>query len=180
MARGHSVTVVTQAEPETPPEETIADVRVLRLAMRRVAGFRVPKGYLRLLRSLEADVLHLTGNRIWNVDYYLPFARSFDWPQVIMPLGFYHYWMRTGFIRWLYYDRYLPGPFAGVRWIYRAHGGRAGPGPWLGVSCEQDSCDPHRDRPRRIRPTARLRRFRAKELGSLDSPRRALRRGSLR
>lgn len=108
-ARGHTVTVITQSEPDTPAEETIAGVRVLRLGMRHVAGFRVPKGYLRLLRSLDADVLHQNGNRIWNVDYYLPFAGSFDWPQVIMPMGFYHYWMRHGFVRWLYYDRYLPG-----------------------------------------------------------------------
>ena len=108
-ARGHSVTVVTQAEPETPPEETIAGVRVLRLRMRRLAGFRVPRGYLRLLRSLDADLLQQNGNRIWNVDYYLPFARSFEWPQVIMPMGFYHYWMRPGLVRWLYYDRYFAG-----------------------------------------------------------------------
>jgi len=105
--RGHSVTVVTQSEPGAPDEEMIAGVRVLRLGMRHIAGFRVPKGYLRLLRSLDADVLHQTGNRIWNVDYYLPFANSFDWPQVIMPLGFYHYWMRRGFVRWLYYDQYF-------------------------------------------------------------------------
>jgi len=109
VARGHTVTVVAQSEPGAPREETIAGVRVVRLGMRHVAGFRVPKGYLRELRSLEADVLTLTGNRIWNVDYYLPFAGSFDWPQAIMPLGFYHYWMRTGFVRWLYYDKYLPG-----------------------------------------------------------------------
>ena len=105
--RGHAVTVVTQSEAGVPNEETIAGVRVLRLDMRHFAGFRIPKGYLRLLRSLDADVLHQTGNRIWNVDYYLPFARSFDWPQVIMPLGFYHYWMRPGFVRWLYYDQYF-------------------------------------------------------------------------
>ncbi|MGD0588312.1 MAG: glycosyltransferase family 4 protein [Thermoplasmata archaeon] len=108
-ARGHSVTVVTQSEPDTSAEETIAGVRVVRLGMRHVAGFRVPKGYLHLLRSMDADVLQQTGNRIWNVDYYLPFARSFEWPQVIMPLGFYHYWMRKGVVRWLYYDQYLPG-----------------------------------------------------------------------
>ncbi|MGA8711058.1 MAG: glycosyltransferase family 4 protein [Thermoplasmata archaeon] len=107
--RGHAVTVVTQSEPNTPTEETIGGVRVFRLGMRRVAGFRVPKGYLRLLHTLDADVLLQTGNRIWNVDYYLPFAGFFDWPQVIMPLGFYHYWMRQGFVRWLYYEQYLPG-----------------------------------------------------------------------
>jgi glycosyltransferase involved in cell wall biosynthesis len=108
-ARGHSVTVVTQEEPGSPPEETIAGVRVLRLKMRHVGGFRIPKGYLRLLRSLDADVLELNGNRIWCSDFYFPSANSFGWPQVLMPMGFYHYWMRRGLVRWLYYDEYLPG-----------------------------------------------------------------------
>ena len=107
--RGHRVTVVTQEEPSAPSEEEIRGVRVLRLSMRHVGGFRIPRGYLRLLRSLEADVFHVFGNRIWCADYYLPYARSFEWPQVITPIGFYHYWMRRGFLRWLYYDRYLPG-----------------------------------------------------------------------
>jgi len=106
-ARGHAVTVVTQAEPGTLDEETIAGVRVVRIGMRHFGGFRIPKGYLRLLRSMDADVLQQSGNRIWNVDYYLPFARSFAWPQVIMPMGFYHYWMRPGLVRWLYYDQYF-------------------------------------------------------------------------
>ena len=108
-AAGHSVTVVTQAEPDAPAEEVIRGVRVVRLGMRKVAGFRVPRAYRRTLRGLDADVFHLSGNRIWCVDFYLPFARSFVWPQVIMPMGFYHYWMRRGFVRWLYYRRYLPG-----------------------------------------------------------------------
>jgi glycosyltransferase involved in cell wall biosynthesis len=42
------------------------------------------------------------------VDYYLPRIRSFTWPQVITPHGFYHYWMRKGFFRWLYYRHYFP------------------------------------------------------------------------
>jgi glycosyltransferase involved in cell wall biosynthesis len=75
--------------------------------MRHVAGFRVPRGYLRLLRQLDADVFHLHGNRIWCADYYFPFARSFDWKQVLTPHGFYHYWMRPGALRWLYYDQYF-------------------------------------------------------------------------
>ena len=108
-ARGHLVTVVTQEEPDTPSEEEIQGVRVLRLGMRYVGGFRIPRGYLGLLRSLEADVFHVHGNRIWCADYYLPLARSFVWPQVITPIGFYHYFMRRGLLRWLYYDRYLPG-----------------------------------------------------------------------
>jgi len=108
-ARGHSVTVVTQSEPGVPDEQVIAGVRVLRLRMRHLAGFRIPRGYLRLLRSIDADLMHQSGNRIWNVDYYLPFARSFDWTQVIMPMGFYHYWMRPGILRSFYYDRYFAG-----------------------------------------------------------------------
>jgi glycosyltransferase involved in cell wall biosynthesis len=108
-SRGHTVTVVTQEEPGSLPEEMIGGVRVLRIGMRHVGKFRVPRGYRRLLRSLDADVLHLNGNRIWCADYYLPFARSFDWPQVIMPMGFYHYWMRSGLVRSVYYKRYYPG-----------------------------------------------------------------------
>lgn len=108
-ARGHSVTVVTQEEPGAPAEELIRGVRVLRLPMRRLGKFRIPRGYRPLLRTLDADVFQLNGNRIWCADYYLPYARSFGWPQVIQPMGFYHYWMRPGFLRWLYYDRYFAG-----------------------------------------------------------------------
>ncbi len=108
-ARGHEVTVVTQEEPGCPAEEQIGGVSVVRLRMRHVGGFRVPRNYLGRLRGLDADVFHLHGNRIWCADYYFPFARSFDWPQVITPHGFYHYWMRRGTIRWLYYDHYFPG-----------------------------------------------------------------------
>ncbi|HYB78942.1 MAG TPA: glycosyltransferase family 4 protein [Thermoplasmata archaeon] len=108
-ARGHEVTVVTQEEPGSPTREVIGGVQVERVGMRHVGGFRIPRGYLHRLRTLDADVFHLHGNRIWCVDYYLPFARSFSWPQVITPHGFYHYWMRRGFVRWLYYERYFPG-----------------------------------------------------------------------
>ena len=108
-ARGHAVTVVAQAEPNVPREETISGVRVLRVPVRHVGGFRIPKGYRALLRSLDADYFQLNGNRIWSADFYLPFARSFSWPQVIMPMGFYHYSMRRGLLRWLYYDRYFAG-----------------------------------------------------------------------
>ena len=107
--RGHDVTVVTQSEPNCPPNEVIERVNVIRIPMRRVAGFRVPRGYLRTLRAIDADLFQLHGNRIWCADYYFPFARTFSWPQVIAPYNFYHYWMRRGFVRWLYYERYLPG-----------------------------------------------------------------------
>ncbi|HKN06112.1 MAG TPA: glycosyltransferase family 4 protein [Thermoplasmata archaeon] len=108
-SRGHTVTVVTQEEPSSPSEEEVGGVRVLRLRMSHAGRFRVPQGYLRLLRRTEADVFHLHGNRIWCADYYFPFARTFDWPQVITPHGFYHYWMRPGPLRVLYYERYFPG-----------------------------------------------------------------------
>ena len=108
-SRGHTVTVVTQEEPSSPPEEEVGGVRVLRLRMSHAGRFRVPQGYLRLLRRTDADVFHLHGNRIWCADYYFPFARTFDWPQVITPHGFYHYWMRPGPLRVLYYERYFPG-----------------------------------------------------------------------
>jgi glycosyltransferase involved in cell wall biosynthesis len=106
--RGHSVVVVTQAEPEAPAIEELNGVTVRRIAMRKIGRFRIPRGYLPLLRGLEADVFHLHGNRIWCADYYLPWARSFSWPQVITPHGFYHYWMRRGLLRWWYYQHYFP------------------------------------------------------------------------
>jgi len=105
--RGNEVTVVTREKTGCPTEESIGGVRVLRIPMRHLAGYRLPKGYLRTLRTLDADVFHVHGNRIWNVDYYLPFAGSFDWPQVITPHGFYHYWMRSGPVRYLYYNQYF-------------------------------------------------------------------------
>lgn len=109
VAQGHEVTVLTQAEPDTPDREVIGGVTVERLAMRRFAGLRIPRGYLSRLRQEAADVFHLHGNRIWCADYYFPFARSFPWPQAISPFGFYHYWMRRGLVRSLYYRHYLPG-----------------------------------------------------------------------
>ncbi len=107
--RGVEVSVISQEEPGQPANEVVERVSVHRVFMRHVAGFRVPRGYLRELRRLDADVFHLHGNRIWCADYYFPFARSFSWPQVITPHNFYHYWMRKGIIRWLYYERYFPG-----------------------------------------------------------------------
>ncbi len=106
--RGHQVTVITQEEPDVPTREERRGVSIIRIGMHRVGRFRIPHEYPRVLRSLEADVFHLHGNRIWCVDYYLPWARSFSWPQLITAHGFYHYWMRRGFVRWLYYRRYFP------------------------------------------------------------------------
>jgi len=68
----------------------------------------VPSGYLRLLRRLDADVLHMHGNRIWCADFYFPFARFFDWPQLVTGHGFYQYAMHPrAFDRW-YFERYFP------------------------------------------------------------------------
>ncbi|MFZ0892380.1 MAG: glycosyltransferase family 4 protein [Thermoplasmata archaeon] len=118
--RGHEVTVVTQAETGAPAREVLNGVTVIRIGMRKFGRFRIPRGYLPVLRSLPADVFHLHGNRIWCVDYYLPWARSFSWPQVITPHGFYHYWMRRGFIRWLYYQHYFPARLRAFA-AYAAH-----------------------------------------------------------
>jgi glycosyltransferase involved in cell wall biosynthesis len=105
--RGNDVTLITQEEPGCPPEETISGVRVVRIPMRHLNGYRLPIRYLRTLRKLDADVFHVHGNRIWCVDYYLPFAGWFRWPQVITAHGFYHYWMRPGAARRVYYDGYF-------------------------------------------------------------------------
>ena len=131
-SRGHTVTVVTQEEPSSPSEEEVGGVRVLRLRMSHAGRFRVPQGYLRLLRRTEADVFHLHGNRIWCADYYFPFARTFDWPQVITPHGFYHYWMRPAPSPGSLLRTVLSRPVACVPGLHRSHRGRADPGRGLG------------------------------------------------
>ncbi|MCI4317763.1 MAG: glycosyltransferase, partial [Thermoplasmata archaeon] len=74
VRRGHSATVVTQGEPGSPVEEELNGVRITRLRVRPFAGIRFPAGYLRFLRRFDADVFHLTGNRIWCADFYFPLA----------------------------------------------------------------------------------------------------------
>ena len=106
--RGHHVTVLTQMEPEVPEEEWINGVRVIRIPTRSVAGARIPSAYLRHLRSVDADLFHLHGNRIWCADFYFPVARLFDWPQVLTGHGFYQYEMHPRpRDRW-YFERYFP------------------------------------------------------------------------
>ena len=107
--RGHDVTLVTREIPGSPAREELAGVHVVRIPMFHLNGYRVPRGYLRSLARLDADVFHIKGNRIWNVDFYLPFAGHFEWPSVITAHNFYHYWMRPGYGRHLYYDRYFAG-----------------------------------------------------------------------
>jgi alpha-1,3-mannosyltransferase len=108
VVRGHRATVLTQQEPGVPSEEWIRGVRIVRIPVRSVDGFRVPSAYLRRLRSMEADLFHLNGNRIWCADFYFPVARLFDWPQVLTGHGFYQYAVHPRpWDRW-YFERYLP------------------------------------------------------------------------
>ncbi|MGC2290214.1 MAG: glycosyltransferase family 4 protein [Thermoplasmata archaeon] len=108
VVRGHQATVLTQQEPGVPDHEWIHGVEVIRIPTRSVAGFRVPSAYLRRLRSIDADLFHLHGNRIWCADFYFPVARLFDWPQVLTGHGFYQYAVHPrAWDRW-YFERYLP------------------------------------------------------------------------
>ncbi len=108
VGRGHHVTVLTQQELEVPDEEWIHGVRVVRIPIRRVAGVRVPSAYLRRLRSMDADLFHLNGNRIWCADFYFPVASIFGWPQVLTGHGFYQYAVHPrAWDRW-YFERYFP------------------------------------------------------------------------
>ncbi len=114
VRRGHRVTVVTAREPATPDREERDGVEVIRLALRPVGGVRFPIRYLRTLRSLPADLFHLSGNRIWCADFYLPFQRLFEWPQVVTGHGFYQYAIHPGrWDRW-YFERYYVGRLKGV------------------------------------------------------------------
>lgn len=105
--RGHSVTVLTQREPGVPDTEVIDGIEVIRLGMRRWGRFRVPAGYWRTLRSLDYDLLHLSGNRIWCADFYFPIAPLFDGPQVVTPHDFYQLAMDPSSLNRLYFERYL-------------------------------------------------------------------------
>jgi glycosyltransferase involved in cell wall biosynthesis len=106
--RGVDVTVVTSLEAGLVAEETIAGVKVRRLPLHKVAGVRIPKGYLRFLRNFRADLFHLQGNRIWCADFYFPWARFFRWPQVLTGHGFYQWEIHPrARDRW-YFRRYFP------------------------------------------------------------------------
>ncbi|EQD73481.1 glycosyl transferase, group 1 family protein, partial [mine drainage metagenome] len=109
VRRGHRVTVVTAHEAAVPDQETRDGVEVLRLTLRPVGGIRFPVRYLRTLRSLPADLFHLSGNRIWCADFYLPFRGLFEWPQVVTGHGFYQYAVHPRrWDRW-YFERYYVG-----------------------------------------------------------------------
>jgi glycosyltransferase involved in cell wall biosynthesis len=106
---GIDTTVVTRQDPGTSRREELHGVTILRLPMIRVGGFHVPRDYLPTLKGLRPDVLHLSGNRVWSADFYLPFAGTFRWAEVMTGHGFYQYEMhRRPWDRW-YFERYLPG-----------------------------------------------------------------------
>jgi D-inositol-3-phosphate glycosyltransferase len=108
VAAGHRASVITQIEPGTPAEETLNGVDVHRIRMRHWGGIRFPVGYRRALRTIEADLFHLHGNRIWCADFYFPRAQSFGWPQVLTGHGFYQYEMHPRWRDRYYFERYLP------------------------------------------------------------------------
>ena len=112
--RGISTTVVTSLEPGASASEERDGVQVLRLPLRPFLAWRRPVGYLALLRSLNADVFHLSGNRIWCVDYYLPHSRSFSWAHVMTGHGFYQFAMHPRFWDRWYFRRYLPRRLQGI------------------------------------------------------------------
>ncbi len=106
--RGNKVTVLTQSEPGVPGLEILDGIEVRRIPMRRVGGFRIPSGYWHALRSLDYDLLHMSGNRIWCADFYFPVAEVFGGPQVITPHDFYQLAMDPSPLNRLYFGRYLP------------------------------------------------------------------------
>lgn len=109
VRRGHRVTVVTAREPSTREREERDGVEVIRLPLRPIGGVRVPVRYLRTLRSLPADLFHLTGNRIWCADFYLPFQGLFEWPVVVTGHGFYQYAIHPRWWDRWYFERYYVG-----------------------------------------------------------------------
>jgi glycosyltransferase involved in cell wall biosynthesis len=105
---GHRATVITQLEPGTPERESLNGVEVLRMRMRPLGGVRYPPGYLRRLRSIDADIFHVQGNRIWCADFYFPAAALFRWRQLVTGHGFYQYAIHPRpWDRW-YFERYFP------------------------------------------------------------------------
>lgn len=109
VRRGFPTSVVTRQDPGTRAREEIGGVDVHRLGMRHVGKFHLPKAYRATLRRLDPDLLHLSGNRVWCADFYLPWAGGAKWAQVMTGHGFYQYEMhRRLWDRW-YFERYLPG-----------------------------------------------------------------------
>ena len=119
-ARGIEMTVVTRRDPGTQPFEKVGGVSIVRVGMRRAGRFHIPVKYRATLRRLRPDLFHLSGNRVWCADFYLPFAGRAPWPQVMTGHGFYQYEMhRRLWDRW-YFERYLPGRIRRFE-VYTAH-----------------------------------------------------------
>jgi len=108
IREGIDVQVLTQAEPGVPPVETREGIRIRRLAITRMGPWRFPRSYWRTLRSLDYDLLHVSGNRVWCADYYFPVAKIVDGPQVVTPHDFYQLAMSPSWYNHLYFRRYLP------------------------------------------------------------------------
>ncbi len=107
--RGVATTVVTRLDPGTTRQERLNGVDIVRIPMWRAGRFHVPRGYLPTVRALKPDVFHLSGNRVWCADYYLPRVRSVRAVRVMTGHAFYQYEMRRRiWDRW-YFERYLPG-----------------------------------------------------------------------
>ncbi len=106
--RGHLVSVLTQEEPGCPAVEELEGVSVHRLALRRMGGYRVPRRYWRVVRSLDYDLLHLSGNRIWCADFLLPVSRLLPGAKVVTPHDFYQWMMEPSGWNRLYFETYLP------------------------------------------------------------------------
>lgn len=107
--KGVGVTVLAQSETGTHRVDTVEGIDVVRIPVDRVGGFRIPSRYWRTLRSLDYDLMHMSGNRIWCADFYLPVAGVFGGPQVITPHDFYQLAMNPqSAVNRLYFGWYFP------------------------------------------------------------------------
>jgi 1,2-diacylglycerol 3-alpha-glucosyltransferase len=109
--KGQDVSVVTMLEPGLKERETLNGVDVVRLRMRHIAGFRMPVGYGKAISSLNPDIVHTNGNRIWAFDWYHP-SEDNARAHVVTLHGFYHHAMPGARFKRVYYDTYLPAKLA--------------------------------------------------------------------
>lgn len=106
--RGVDVTVVTRLDPGTAARDERNGVEIVRIPMRHWGRFHIPQHYLPTVRALRPDAFHLSGNRVWCADFFLPRADSLSCARVMTGHGFYQYEMhRRLWDRW-YFQRYLP------------------------------------------------------------------------
>ncbi len=100
---GHGVTVITAEEPGAPAEEEWEGLRIKRLPMRRILGFRFPREYPRILNRLPHDIVHIHGQRVWPSDALLPFLGGLRGGRVFTPHGFYQWQMHRSSREAFYY-----------------------------------------------------------------------------